>query len=221
MGVSGGPDMIQDGLVLALDAADKNSYSGSGTTWFDLSGNNYNAALTNGPTFNSSNGGSIVFDGTNDVAIITGNPIVTGTGDFSLCSFVKRNTTDASADYICGNYGVGNNGLELYYYLNKVYFYAAGVYILSTASITDTNWHFICGTRLSGVAQIYIDTVADGAGSMNVNIPGNNPFTLGNGFDYTSEALNGNLANCLVYNRALSASEIIQNYNALKSRFNL
>ena len=66
MGVSGGPDIIQDGLVFEVDASDRNSYPTTGTTWFDLSGNRNNGTLTNGPTFNSANGGSIVFDGTND-----------------------------------------------------------------------------------------------------------------------------------------------------------
>ncbi len=57
------PKLVTSGLVLCLDAANKLSYPGSGTSWYDLSGNNYNGTLTNGPTFNNGNGGSIVFDG--------------------------------------------------------------------------------------------------------------------------------------------------------------
>ena len=59
-------NIVKDGLVLDLDAAKKDSYPGTGTAWNDISGNRNNGTLTNGPTFNSSNGGSIVFDGTND-----------------------------------------------------------------------------------------------------------------------------------------------------------
>ena len=66
-----GPKTVTNGLVLAVDAADKNSYRGSGTTWTDLSGNNYNGTLTNGPTFNGGNMGSIVFDGTDDYSLTT------------------------------------------------------------------------------------------------------------------------------------------------------
>ena len=66
MGIFRGPNIVRSGLVLALDAADKNSYPGTGTTWKDLSGNSYNGTLTNGPTFNSNNRGSIVFDGVDD-----------------------------------------------------------------------------------------------------------------------------------------------------------
>ena len=65
MGCSSGPDIIQDGLVLCLDAASIRSYPKSGTTWSDLAGSN-NGTLTNGPTFSSNNGGSVVLDGTND-----------------------------------------------------------------------------------------------------------------------------------------------------------
>ena len=60
------PNIITDGLVLYLDAANTKSYPGSGTTWRDLSKSQLNGTLTNGPTFNSSNGGSIVFDGVDD-----------------------------------------------------------------------------------------------------------------------------------------------------------
>ena len=66
MSIAGGPDIVENGLVLHLDAADSNSYPGSGTVWTDLSGNGYNGTLTNGPTFSSSNRGGIVLDGTND-----------------------------------------------------------------------------------------------------------------------------------------------------------
>ena len=68
-----GPNIITDGLVLALDAANSRSYPGTGTTWSDLSGNGNSGTLTNGPTFNSGNGGSIVFDGVDDNISFSGN----------------------------------------------------------------------------------------------------------------------------------------------------
>jgi len=66
MSLSRGPKIISNGLVLYLDAANNKSYPRTGTTWYDLSGNNNNGTLTNGPTFNSANGGSIVYDGADD-----------------------------------------------------------------------------------------------------------------------------------------------------------
>ncbi len=79
MAGSSGPDLITNGLVLALDAADKNSYLGSGTSWYDLSGNGNTGALTNSPTFNSSNGGSIAFDGTNQCVVVNSNASILST----------------------------------------------------------------------------------------------------------------------------------------------
>ena len=66
MSVSNNPSIISNGLILALDAADKNSYPGSGTAWTDLSGNGNNGTLINGPTFNTGSLGNIVFDGVDD-----------------------------------------------------------------------------------------------------------------------------------------------------------
>jgi len=71
MAFSYSPKIATDGLVLCLDAANNRSYPGSGTAWTDLSRGGNNGALTNGPTFNSANGGSIVFDGTNDYVQVT------------------------------------------------------------------------------------------------------------------------------------------------------
>ena len=67
MGIAYNPRTITDGLVLCLDAANTKSYPGSGTTWTDLSGRGNTGTLTNGPTYSSANGGSIVFDGTDDI----------------------------------------------------------------------------------------------------------------------------------------------------------
>lgn len=66
MAFANGPVIVKNGLIFNLDAADRNSYPGSGTTWSDISGNGNNGTLTNGPTFSSDNGGVIVLDGSND-----------------------------------------------------------------------------------------------------------------------------------------------------------
>ena len=96
MGFGNGPRIVSNGLVLALDAADKNSYPGSGITWRDVSGNNNNGTLTNGPTFDSSNGGSIVFDGTND--FVTGS-IGSINAPFTFSVFGKFNNVSQTRIY--------------------------------------------------------------------------------------------------------------------------
>jgi hypothetical protein len=87
--------IVTNGLVLALDAAKKDSYPGSGTLWRDISGNGNNGTLTNGPTFNSGNGGSIVFDGVNDyVQYETSlDPYISGNRDFTIELWVYKNTS--------------------------------------------------------------------------------------------------------------------------------
>jgi len=89
-----GPKIVTSGLVLCLDAANKRSYPGTGTTWTDLSGNSNNGTLINGPTFNAGNQGGIVFDGTNDyISIGSQNIVGTGTSPFSveLCIYNTKN----------------------------------------------------------------------------------------------------------------------------------
>ena len=197
-------------LQLYLDASQVISYPTTASMWYDLSGYNNNGSLINGVSFNSN--GWMSFDGTDDRVQLS-SAFVTGTGDFTVSAIVQKNTTGTNVDYICGNYGSGNNGLELYYYNDKVYLYAYNSAISSNATINNTRWHHIVGVRRGGDGYIYIDGVLDNSGGLNVNIPGNNPFTIGNGYDYNTEALNGSISKVLVYpTQALSAAEVAQNY---------
>ena len=97
------PKIVTNGLVLALDAANTKSYPGSGTVWSDLTPNGNNGALTNGPTFNSANGGSIVFDGTNDYlqGVSTNYKWATSTGEttFLLVRFDGAYTDESFFAY--------------------------------------------------------------------------------------------------------------------------
>lgn len=104
MAVSGGPDIVPDGLVLALDAANIKSYAGSGTIWNDLSGNNNSGSLVNGPTFNSANGGSIVFDGVNDYVSLS-SAVNTNTS-FTLGFWAMR-TADTTPTLFSGTTAAG------------------------------------------------------------------------------------------------------------------
>jgi len=97
--------VVTNGLVLALDAGISRSYSGIGTTWTDLSGNGKNATLINGPTYSSANGGSIVFDGSNDYAEISNASTLGGfTGDFSI-EFWFKGGNQGSFDVFLEHYG--------------------------------------------------------------------------------------------------------------------
>ena len=98
------PKIITNGLVLSLDAANNKSYPRSGTTWTDLSGNNNTGTLTNGPTFNAGNQGSIVFDGVDDYISGGGSIIPVGTGDYYIESWINRTTvpSNISVTIVCG-----------------------------------------------------------------------------------------------------------------------
>ena len=115
MGISGGPDLIQDGLVLCLDASDKNSYPGSGTTWFDVVGTN-NGTLTNGPTFSTS--GAIVFDGADDYINWT-TDILSSLTSISYDVWVKFSSLQNAFLISCTTFKV--------YHQNNSIWYIAGI----------------------------------------------------------------------------------------------
>lgn len=166
-----------------------------------------------------SNNGSYTFNGSTDVIRVSKN-LVSGTSDFTITA-IARTTNISSVDYICGNYGVGNNGLELYFGSSKIILYAVGTYLTGTTTLSSNVWYHLTAVRSAGVATLYINGNFEISGAMSGNIPTTNPFTIGNGHDYTSEAFSGNISYIKVYNTALSANEVKQNFNALRGRFGI
>ena len=223
-----GPRTVTNGLVLALDAADKNSYIGSGTSWRDLSGNNYTSTLTNGPTFSNSNGGSILFDGTNDYVVssnFTPNfSTKTLSGWVKLSSVsqqgggvVTLQSTDGLVfDSIVYNetgqgWGFGSNGFSRTNW-SGVSETSTSVWVNITATYENSNYRMYRNGIL-----IYTLT---SFGALNFNFNSNVQLAyrhLGGG----SAFLAGNIATTSLYNRALTATEVLQNYNATKTRFGL
>ena len=165
------------------------------------------------------NNGSYTFNGSTDVIRVSKN-LLSGTSDFTI-TVIARTTNISSTDYICGNYGLGNNGLEFYFGSSKIILYAVGTYLTGTTTLSSNVWYHLTAVRSAGVATIYINGNFEISGAMTGNIPTTNPFTIGNGHDYTSEAFSGNIPYVKVYNIALSASEVKQNFNALRGRYGL
>jgi len=222
-----GANIITSGLVLALDAASKNSYPGSGTVWTDLSGNGYNGTLTNSPTFDSGNGGSIVFDGTNDY-VNCGTPL-TFTDSFTI-NFYFKTTATGSTKVIMGMYnGSGGDwwiGLADFT-PNRINFSFGSptkADISSTNAVNNGAWYnaTCVYNKSTNSTLLYINGVLNSTGSVPTTITqaGGNLMigTFGSSLGFYFP---GNIANTQIYNRALSAAEISQNYNATKSRFNL
>ena len=227
------PKVVTDGLVLYLDAANTKSYPGSGITWTDLSRSG-NSSELKGPTFNSGNGGSIVFDGTNDYVEIQNQIQFDQTDPFTLSSWVK--SSNVSNELIINNENILYTGYRLNINVN------ANIEIGLRNSISDdiaietlnriyaNTWYHIVGTydgtrNVSGM-KIYINGVEEDTNTISNTLTSS---TLSNqqtllGIRRPSSPpnpLRGNIANVQIYNRALSTIEITQNYNATKTRFGL
>ena len=216
MAGASGPDLVQNGLVLALDAANKVSYIGSGTDWYNLSAASNNGTLTNGPTFNAANMGSIVFDGVDDY-VSNGTPPISGNQSFSWGAWIRPTATGTPVFF-----GYNSTGRAMVSYWNsannKV---TVGTWNLdrltSGTTILPSTWGHTFWTWDGTTLTSYTNGIADGtATGFSFNIS-NLYTTIGNAVN--SQYFNGRISQTLVYNRALSAAEVLQNYNITKGRF--
>jgi hypothetical protein len=226
MGITYNPRIVTDGLVLALDAGNPKSYPGTGTTWTDLSGIGNTGTLTNGPTYSSTNGGSIVFDGVNDNITFASNPSLTN--QITVEVWVNLNsTTPNGTGWILGR----ENSYRLIY-SNSAFswvcatvnngWYTTGTNINASVSATSGIYQVV-GTYDGSNNRIYVNGSLITTGS---SISGNIP-SLGTYYLFRSEAAvnvdygKGSLYAHRLYNRALSATEISQNFNALRGRYGI
>jgi hypothetical protein len=225
MAFANGGSIVTSGLVLALDAGDRNSYPGSGTTWRDLSGVSSNGTLTNGPTFNSANGGSIVFDGVDDY-VTCGNPL-TFTDSFTISYFFRTTTTGIKL--IMGMYnGSGADwwiGLNASNKLNFSFGSPTKVDIATSTTVNDGVWRqgtCVYNKSLNSVFVYLNGTLENSSASVPTTVTqAGGVLALGTFGSSLGFYLSGNIANTQIYNRAFTATEVLQNYNAQKSRFNL
>jgi hypothetical protein len=217
MGISGGPDMIQNGLVLALDAADRNSYVSGSTTWFDLSGNGNTGTLTNGPTFSSDNMGSIVFDYVNDA--ITGFGNLGTPSTFTLSAWVRSSNIAQDQNIFNANppffLRITSSTIRCCVYTGS------WIFVNGSITLSSNIWYNLVLTYDQSYVKGYVNTVLD-VNSVKTGSPIWGSF---NSIGYTTGGEDApsvtNIANAMIYNRVLSATEIAQNYNNQKSRFNL
>lgn len=221
-------NLIKPGLALYLDAGEPTSYPGTGTAWSDLSGNNNNGVLTNGPTYNSSNGGSIVFDGTNDYVDCGNSGSIGITGDLTICAWVYVNAFTGYNGIAGKTGGSGNIAAPYDYYMNIttgiIQLYrgdgTSSAVINSTSAVTLSTWNFIAVT-CSGLNVVhYLNGNTNGSGTL-IGVPfanSSNNLRIGSRADGVT-LMNGRIANVTIYNRALSQSEIIRNFGFFRSRY--
>jgi len=221
-------NIVRSGLVLCLDAGSTKSYPGSGTTWFDRSGNNNNGTLTNGPSFNAGNGGSIVFDGTNDY-VVTSNftPNVTNK---TLSGWVKLSSTTQGGGGLINLQKTDGSQFDAIVYneTNQGWGFGSNNFLRtawSNVKETSTNdWVNIVATYANLDYRLYRNGVlilnTTSFNTLNFNFSSNSQLGyrhLGGGGAY----LAGNIAIGTLYDKVLSATEVLQNYNVTKARFGL
>lgn len=227
--------MPTDGLILRLDAANKNSYPGSGTTWYDLSGNGYDATLVNGPTYSNDNGGSIVFDGDNDYAT---TPITTTYQNFTLnCWFYNTSSSNFYRNLISkiSYYATALTDFPVSLTLND-----SGTEITikiasgTSYSITDPStgsrlsasldslntWYYVSATYDKQNLKLYLNGQLVASTPNTISLPNNTlrswaigraSFEVSGGVGETQ--YNGNISQVSIYNRALTSEEIENIYN--------
>lgn len=236
MGVSGGPYIVRDSsLVLELDAADRNSYVSGSTIWRDLTATNYTGSLVNGPVFSSGNQGSIVFDGTNDFVSI---PVSMTLSNHTIISWVYFNSLNKDWIPILEFQSGSGGAYRAHYYvqgdLNPLQVRGFGANWSTDGSGDNSNWtstnlvtlqpnrwYMLTGRVDGNLGDTYINLEKS---KTTKTISSYNNIGMTNILN-SRPAVNlynsGIVGSILVYSKALSDSEILQNHNALKSRFNL
>ena len=237
MSAFGGPNIITDGLVLNLDAGNIKSYPGSGTTWFDKSGNGNDGTLTNGPTFDSGNLGSIVFDGVDDYVNCSSGSSLNPTSSFTIISFYKLKGLPS----VTGNPNIVDKwdwpagersffmGTEEGKFSTRISYdggFPNSLAVTSSISPTVNTIYFQCSVYDGRNLTLNINNVlTSGSFDTDRTIYDNQDteIWLGRARDsgQGERWINADIYSIQVYNRALSQEEIAQNYNATKGRFGL
>jgi hypothetical protein len=223
------PRIVTNGLVLCLDAGNRKSYSGSGNVWRDLAGYN-NGDLTNGPTFSSANGGSLVFDGTND-SVLLNSPSIQSlniTNNITLEAKVRLNVYHFGGIIVFGSFSGEQYSLNVGFSGNTFMVgtnWPSNWYTVdSTSNIITNVWYHVVATFVSGLWTIYINGTFNNSSIVPISLfpqVQSSWLSIGNNQPGGQEYFNGNIAQVSIYNRALTPAEIQQNYNATKGRYKL
>jgi len=222
MSLAHGPAIVTSGLLLYLDAANSKSYPGSGNFWYDISGNGNNGTLVNGVAYNSGNGGNLVFDGVNDYVSVNSNLVptnITVNAWFSISASASQrilrwrfygygitltanNAIDIDVWSTVSN-NIGVSSTDNYISLNQIYL--ATMTVGSSAISLYVNGTLINSASLAANSIYY---QSDGTG-----------LAIGTDAGGLNKFLNGKIYCTTIYNRALSATEVLQNFQALRGRY--
>ena len=224
--VPAAPSIVTNGLVFNVDAANTTSYSGTGNVWSDLRGTNninfYSSSSYNvnaNPTFSSDGGGSLVTTGIFGRSIA--NSGITGSVARSMEAWVKFNSVAANAVISIG----GQSASQLYelmaYSNNAIEHYWGNFTQSSTVLATNTWYHIVIVYDGTTNHYIYINGVQVGISATPTLNTTNTPIYIGPAVTTTWGAFDGKIAALRIYNRALTLSDVTNNFNVLKTRFGL
>jgi hypothetical protein len=208
-------NIVQDGLVFMVDANNLVSYPKSGTAWYNLTGSVASGSLINGPTFSPSNGGLIVFDGIDDYVQLNGTVSL---NVWTITTNLFYNYQNKTFEFFLGNSASGAEGKILLSYAGQVSFRNSNYYNFSknSSELSNkfSNLSFVSnGTSIS----LYVDGVFNSSVTPpSTNIPLN---TIGNAWSDLVWLSSFKLGDLCMYDRALTPSEIQQNYQATKDKF--
>jgi len=220
-----GLNIVKDGLIAYYDATNIKSYTSGSLIWNDLSRNNINGTLTNGPTYNSSNGGNIVLDGVDDY--VNGGSTLNSLSSNILSAFIWFKCTRTSSepllfrtnDYTTGwNLNV-SNGI-----LRSTLRPSVGNNNNNYAGAITTNIWYYAGFTCDGTTiKQYLNgiEVSQTPVATTLNLNDSNTLRIGGNAIYGTFSLQGSVSNVQIYSKSLTAAEVQQNYNTMKSRFNI
>jgi hypothetical protein len=223
MGLSHSPKVISDGLVLYLDATNPRSYSGTGSTWTDLSGYGYNSTLVSSPTYINNKYGQLAFNGSTQYATVPHTSTLWNGQTYTLSLWAKKiGLGDGNARAIMiskdANYiDHAYNGKTMASFRNNT---GQQTLIYGNNPASYNEWRHYAFTYDGTVGVLYENGAATGSTALSGNVVNSSvsPLNIGR-WDGSSFYLNGCIASSMVYNRALSADEVLQNYNSTKYKY--
>ena len=223
MGLKHHPRVVTDGLIYYLDAANSRCYSGSGNTTYSLV-NGIGGTLYNGIGFTSSYNGIFTFDGTNDYIEFDYNSAINNISQFTIECWYKSSNINVEGILFNTNtylFTTPAYGYHLEIYQSKLLFqvFPSESAVQSTITLQNNNWYNLIATYNSGNINLYVNSSIGGTGSAIFN-PSTGSLLLGK-YRSGQYLLNGQLGIIKFYNRALSATEVLQNYNATKGRYGI
>jgi hypothetical protein len=218
MSISHYPSVVTDGMILYVDAANVMSYSGSGSSWNDLSGRSNNGTLINSPTFDANtNKGAFTFNGTNNY-VNFGNSAVLQQSSGTLSAWTKASSPGGGYRGI-----IAKQGAYGLFYTDSIlvaYDWTAGAPRSTGINIADNTWKNVVLTYQSGVSngtKIYINGVSVLTTTITIQSQVANLF--GGAEANASQFASCQISSLNMYNRALAAAEVLQNYNAMRGRY--